>query len=84
MTWMQRPILEDRRVDILERDRLAVDVESAEALPPQRRDRLGDGVHQPRQRRLRRVFLRHPLTDSSSSSSTSVSTLLFGGQASRS
>ena len=41
-------------IDVLERDGLAVDEQAAEALAPQRGERLGDRIDQPGQRRLRR------------------------------
>ena len=54
MTCSDRPILQRRRIDVLERHGLAVDEQPAEALAPERRERLGDRVDQPGQLRLRR------------------------------
>ena len=66
MTWSSWRSLSDGGIDLLERDRLAVDVQPPEAFAAQRRERLGDRIHQARQRRLRA---------SSSSASPSASRL---------
>ena len=44
-----RAILERRRIDLVERERLPVDVETPESFASQRGQRLGHRVHQPRQ-----------------------------------
>ena len=49
----RRAILQRRGVDVLERDRPAVEIQPAEPFAPQRGERFGDGIDQIRQIRLR-------------------------------
>ena len=50
-----RTVFEDRRIDLLERKRLTVDIKAAKAFAPQRGKHLGDRVHHARQARLPRI-----------------------------
>ncbi len=49
----RRPIPEPRHVHVFERDGLAIQVETTESLAPQRRKRLGNGIDEVGQDRLR-------------------------------
>ena len=56
----RRAVPQQCGVDVLERDGLAVHIQPAEPLAPQRRQRLRDGIDEIRQLRLRRLPRRPP------------------------